>query len=49
MNWPMGEDIVEPGEEVYHGWFVVSFVHESHIECECGFRPFSQEDMDGHI
>jgi hypothetical protein len=32
-----------------HAWFEAQFSFATWIECECGFRPQSQEDMDGHI
>jgi hypothetical protein len=32
-----------------HAWFEVGFSYAGWIECECGFRPYSQEDMDAHI
>ena len=32
-----------------HAWFEVQFSYGGYIECECGFRPGSQEDMDEHI
>jgi hypothetical protein len=32
-----------------HAWFEVLFAYAGWIECECGFRPQSQEDMDSHI
>jgi len=35
-------------EQPEHGWFTVQFNYAGWIECECGFRPFSQEDMDAH-
>lgn len=31
-----------------HGWFHAGFSYAGWIECECGFRPQSQEDMDKH-
>ena len=32
-----------------HEWRQVSFSWGSWIECSCGFRPESQEQMDEHI
>lgn len=32
-----------------HGWFDLAFSYATFIECECGFRPSSQEEMDAHI
>jgi hypothetical protein len=29
-------------------WATVSFVWGSWIECNCGFQPKNQEDMDTH-
>ncbi|GAA4774350.1 hypothetical protein GCM10023351_18430 [Microbacterium gilvum] len=31
-----------------HEWFEVVFNYGGHIECECGFLPGSEEDMDAH-
>lgn len=31
-----------------HDWFIVQFSHGSWIECRCGYRPNSQEEMDDH-
>lgn len=31
-----------------HAWFEVGFSYATWIECECGYRPQSQEDMDAH-
>lgn len=31
-----------------HEWFEVQFSYGGWIECTCGFRPTSQEDMDNH-
>ena len=35
-------------QAVAHEWFVVQFNYGGWTQCECGFRPFSQEDMDAH-
>lgn len=32
-----------------HGWFYVEYSYAGWTECECGFRPDSQEEMDAHI
>lgn len=31
-----------------HEWFEVGFSYAGWIECKCGYRPQSQEDMDNH-
>ena len=31
-----------------HKWAEVSFNYASWIECSCGYRPHSQQDMDAH-
>lgn len=36
-------------ETITHEWFTIAFNYASFIECECGFRPSSQEEMDAHI
>jgi hypothetical protein len=30
-------------------WFTVQFSYGGYTECECGFRPGSQAEMDAHI
>lgn len=37
------------GEGVDHDWFYVQFNYGGWTECECGFIPSSQEDMDAHV
>lgn len=32
-----------------HGWFEIAYSYATFIECECGFRPSSQQEMDAHI
>lgn len=32
-----------------HAWGCISFNYASWTECDCGYRPESQEDMDNHI
>lgn len=32
-----------------HEWVEVTFSYAGWIECSCGFRPQSQEDMDRHV
>jgi hypothetical protein len=32
-----------------HAWFEAQFSYATWIECECGFKPQSQQDMDNHI
>ena len=34
---------------VTHEWVEVQFSYGGWIECSCGYRPESQEDMDNHI
>lgn len=31
-----------------HEWIEVQFIYGTWIECTCGFKPTSQEDMDNH-
>jgi len=38
----------ETATEIEHGWRDVQFVYGGWIECHCGFRPYSQQDMDMH-
>lgn len=32
-----------------HAWAEVRFNYGTWLECECGYRPNSQEEMDAHI
>lgn len=32
-----------------HVFRLVSFIYSSYLQCECSFRPYSQEDMDEHL
>jgi hypothetical protein len=31
-----------------HEWVQVSFIYGTWIECRCGYRPTSQQEMDAH-
>lgn len=35
-------------ERSEHGWTYIQFNYGGWTECECGYRPESQEDMDAH-
>lgn len=41
--------MTQDGTETIHEWREVSFSWGGWIECSCGYRPESQEDMDNHI
>lgn len=36
-------------DNIDHEWFTIIYSYATFTECECGFRPSSQEEMDAHI
>jgi len=34
--------------DIAHAWFEAQFAFSSWIQCTCGYRPHSQDEMDAH-
>lgn len=35
-------------EKMSHEWVEIQFSYDGWIECSCGYRPESQDEMDTH-